>query len=132
MIVVRTLCAGCGRAIDEQEAFVKEGVPYCCESCADTGACERGCNSDIHAEEPQTPTASDPARALTERLMEEVCQPDNLNQAYRRVKANKGAPGVDGMTVGDLLPWIVAHRQELVRSLLDGSYAPQPVRGRPW
>ena len=35
-------------------------------------------------EEPQTPTASDPARALTERLMEEVTRPENLNRAYRR------------------------------------------------
>ena len=53
-------------------------------------------------EEEQTPTALDPARASTERLMEEVCQLDNLNQAYRRVKANKGAPGVDGMTIDEL------------------------------
>jgi RNA-directed DNA polymerase len=80
-------------------------------------------------EVPQTATASDPARALTERLMEEVCQPDNLNQAYRRVKANKGAPGVDGLTIADLPAWIAAHKQELIDSLLDGSYQPQPVRG---
>jgi RNA-directed DNA polymerase len=80
-------------------------------------------------EEPQTSTASDPARALTERLMEEVTQPDNLNQAYRRVKANKGAPGVDGMTIADLPAWIAAHKQEFIDSLLDGSYQPQPVRG---
>jgi RNA-directed DNA polymerase len=80
-------------------------------------------------EEPQTTTASDPARALTERLMEEVCHPDNLNRAYRRVKANKGAPGGDGMTIADLPAWIAAHKQELIDLLLDGSYQPQPVRG---
>jgi len=80
-------------------------------------------------EESQTSTASDPARALTERLMEEVCQPDNLNQAYRRVKANKGAPGIDGMTVDDVRDWIATHKQEFIDSLLDGSYQPQPVRG---
>jgi RNA-directed DNA polymerase len=80
-------------------------------------------------EEPQTPTASDPARALTERLMEEVCQRDNLIRAYERVRANKGAPGVDGLTVDDLFPWVVKHKQELIGSLLDGSYVPQPVRG---
>jgi RNA-directed DNA polymerase len=61
--------------------------------------------------------------------MEEVCQRDNLNQAYSRVKANKGAPGIDGMTVDDLFPWIAEHKQELLSSLLDGSYRPQPVRG---
>jgi len=61
--------------------------------------------------------------------MEEVCQPDNLNQAYRRVKANQGAPGVDGMTIDDLPNWIAAHKQEFIAALLDGSYRPQPVRG---
>ena len=66
------------------------------------------------SEERQTPTALNPARALTERLMEEVCQPDNLNQAYRRVKANRGAPGVDGMTIDELPTWFAAHQQELL------------------
>ena len=80
-------------------------------------------------EEPQTPTASDPARALTERLMEEVCRPENLNRAYRKVKANKGAPGVDGMTIVQLRSWLAARKEELIASLLDGSYQPQPVRG---
>jgi len=60
--------------------------------------------------------------------MEEVCQRDNLNRAYRRVKSNKGAPGVDGMTVQDLAAWIKRHKEELIASLLDGSYRPQPVR----
>lgn len=52
MIVARTLCAGCGREIDEQEAVQKDGVPFCCESCAETGRCERGCGSDIHSDDP--------------------------------------------------------------------------------
>jgi RNA-directed DNA polymerase len=80
-------------------------------------------------EEPQAPTASDPARALTERLMEEVCRPENLNRAYRRVKANKGAPGVDGMTIAHLRSWLAKHQEELIAALRDGSYRPQPVRG---
>jgi RNA-directed DNA polymerase len=80
-------------------------------------------------EEQQTPTALDPARALTEQLMEEVCQLDNLNRAYRRVKANKGAPGVDGMTIDELRPWFAAHKQEFLTALRDGTYEPQPVRG---
>jgi RNA-directed DNA polymerase len=80
-------------------------------------------------EESQTLAASDPARALTQRLMEEVYHPDNLNRAYRRVKANKGAPGADGMTIDDLPSWIAEHKQELIGSLQDGSYEPQPVRG---
>ena len=45
------------------------------------------------------------------------------------MKANKGAPGVDGMTVDELRAWLAEHKQELIASLLDGSYQPQPVRG---
>ncbi|AWM37970.1 Group II intron-encoded protein LtrA [Gemmata obscuriglobus] len=80
-------------------------------------------------EESQASAALEPSRALTDRLMEEVCQRGNLNQAYSRVKANKGAPGIDGMTVEDSLRWIAEHKQELLSSLLDGSYRPSPVRG---
>jgi RNA-directed DNA polymerase len=68
-------------------------------------------------------------RALTSQLMEQVVEPDNLNQAYARVVANKGSPGVDGMRVGQLADWVGRHKQALVASLLDGSYTPQPVRG---
>lgn len=82
-------------------------------------------------EERQAFTAVDPARALTEFLMEEVTKPENLNRAYRRVKANKGAPGVDGLTVDDLPAWVAEHKQEFLASLSDGSYQPQPVRGVP-
>lgn len=80
-------------------------------------------------EEPQAFAASDPARALTENLMEEVTHRDNLNRAYLRVMANQGAPGVDGMPVDELADWIAEHKQELIASLLDGTYRPQPVRG---
>ena len=74
-------------------------------------------------------TAKERQRALTARLMEQVCEPANLNRAYARVMANKGAPGIDGMPVGKLGGWIKRHKQSLIASLLDGSYQPQPVRG---
>jgi len=80
-------------------------------------------------EEPQALTALDPARALTVSLMEEVTDRDNLNRAYFRVLANKGAAGVDGMTVHDLKAWTAEHKEEFIASLLDGTYQPQPVRG---
>ncbi len=80
-------------------------------------------------EERQPLMAMGQTRALTQPLMEEVTKPENLNQADRRVQANKGAPGVDGMTVDDLLAWFVRHRQEFLASLLEGSSQPQPVRG---
>ena len=79
-------------------------------------------------EESQAPTVSERKRALTSTLMEEVCNPTNLNRAYKRVKANRGAPGVDGMTVDELGDWLATHKEELIASLRDGTYRPQPVR----
>lgn len=73
-------------------------------------------------------SARDEKRALTEKLMERVCEPSNLNRAFKRVISNKGAPGIDGMTVETLRPWISTHKEAFVASLLDGSYLPQPVR----
>jgi len=81
------------------------------------------------AASPQTFTALDPQRALTDRLMEQVCDPKNLVRAYRRVRANKGKPGVDGMTVHELADWLRQNQGALTASLLDGTYRPQPVRG---
>jgi RNA-directed DNA polymerase len=81
-------------------------------------------------EEWQASTASNRERALTANLMERVCERENLNRAYKRVKANKGAPGIDGMTVGELYGWLVEHKEEMVKLLLDGSYEPQPVLGK--
>jgi RNA-directed DNA polymerase len=66
---------------------------------------------------------------LTSDLMERICERDNLNRAYKRVKANKGAPGVDGMAVEELYGWLEAHKGELIAALLDGSYQPQTVLG---
>ena len=61
-------------------------------------------------------------------LLEKVLNRDNLNKAYKRVKANKGAGGVDGMTVGEALPWLKEHREELLESIRNGKYKPSPVR----
>jgi RNA-directed DNA polymerase len=66
--------------------------------------------------------------AGTERLMEEVVEGENLKEALRRVKANKGSPGVDGMTVNDLPGHLKEHWPSLREQLLHGTYQPQPVR----
>jgi len=93
------------------------------------GASSEGGTRASACEEPQTSTATDQKRALTNDLMERVCSDENLNRAYSRVKANKGSAGVDGMTLSELRPWFREHREEFIASLLDGSYQPQPVRG---
>ena len=61
-------------------------------------------------------------------LLERILSRDNLNRAYKRVRANKGAPGIDGMTVEDALPWLREHREELLETIRQGKYKPQPVR----
>ena len=61
-------------------------------------------------------------------LLEKVLESENLNRAYKRVKANKGASGVDGMTVDEALPWLKEHREELLESIRNGKYKPSPVR----
>ena len=80
--------------------------------------------------ERQATSVSEGNRALaTDTLMEMICERKNLNRAYKRVKANRGSPGVDGMTVGELGAWLAAHKEELVANLLDGSYRSRVVRG---
>jgi RNA-directed DNA polymerase len=63
-----------------------------------------------------------------EPLMEEVCERDNCWQAYKRVKANKGSPGIDGVKVGELSDYLRQHGLSIREQLLNGTYKPQPVR----
>lgn len=69
----------------------------------------------------ESPTSSD-------RLMESICDPLNLETAIARVVANGGAPGVDGMRVKELEKYFERHRDRITGELLAGTYQPQPVR----
>lgn len=62
-------------------------------------------------------------------LMEKICEPENLMRAFKRVKANKGAAGIDRMTVDALLNYLQEHGRTIRHSLLKGRYRPQPVKG---
>src|SRR6202011_2729735 len=77
--------------------------------------------------------------AGTERLMEEVCELENCKQALQRVKANKGSPGVDGMTVDELSEYLKQHGLEIGEQLRNGSLSTatgkaggNPEAGRQW
>nr|WP_252863381.1 group II intron reverse transcriptase/maturase [Paenibacillus riograndensis] len=61
-------------------------------------------------------------------LLEQILNRDNLNRAYKQVKRNHGAPGIDGMTVEDALSWLQEHKGELLQSIREGKYKPSPVR----
>ena len=61
-------------------------------------------------------------------ILGKILNKDNLNRAYKRVKANKGAPGVDGMTVEEAFEWLKEHNHELTERIRKGHYTPSPVR----
>src|SRR2546428_10112560 len=73
-------------------------------------------------------TSGPESPAKTNRLMEEVCERENLKEALRQVKANKGSSGVDGMTVVALSDYLRQHWPAIREQLLNGTYEPKPVR----
>jgi len=66
--------------------------------------------------------------ADTERLMEEVCNWENCMQAWDRVKANKGSPGIDGMTIEEFPAYLEQQGPEIWKQLRSGTYQPLPVK----
>jgi RNA-directed DNA polymerase len=66
--------------------------------------------------------------AIPEQVMEEVCDRGNLLRALKRVKSNKGSPGIDGMKVEELPGYLKQHWPAIREQLLSGTYEPQPVR----
>lgn len=66
--------------------------------------------------------------ADTNRLLEQIVDRDNMNRAFKKVKKNKGAGGVDGMGTEELLSYLKEHGRDLVQEILIGKYRPKPVR----
>lgn len=64
----------------------------------------------------------------TDKLLEKILQGENLNKAYTKVKSNKGAGGIDGMRVDELLAYLKDNQKQLIQQLKDGKYKPNPVR----
>ena len=82
----------------------------------------------VREAEVVTATIEHESPASTKHLMEAICDPDNIEAALRAVVRNKGAPGVDGMTVRQLPGILKARWPEIEQQLLQGCYQPQPVR----
>src|SRR6266700_5700987 len=96
-------------------AFMEEGrseAPIRSDRRAEMSAAERGNGGP----------------AEVEPLMEEICERSNLWKAWKRVRANKGKPGIDGMTVEKLPGYLKEHWPAIREQLLSGKYKPQPVR----
>ena len=84
-------------------------------------ACEEGTVLPAADSTTERPTSSD-------RLMESICDPENLHTAMAKVIANGGAPGIDGMRVKELKKYFERHRARIIGELLAGTYQPQPVQ----
>ena len=78
--------------------------------------------------EPSVAMTASESPAATAHLMEEVCERENLVRAWQRVRGNKGAPGVDRMTVEDAKGYLREHWPDIRSQLLAGAYRPKPVR----
>jgi RNA-directed DNA polymerase len=90
----------------------------------------RGETSDIGYPRVESFTAKPALEspAVTEQLMEEVCDGENLQSAWKCVQRNQGSPGVDGMTIDDAKGYLREHWPSIRSRLLEGTYQPQPVK----
>ena len=67
-------------------------------------------------------------KTVTNELLEKILSRDNMNQAFKRVKANKGASGIDNMTVDELLQYLKENGEQIKESIREGKYNPKAVR----
>src|SRR6266850_132677 len=93
-----------------------------------TGATGEARSAGAEGTEARAAKTEVESRAAVGPAMEAIVERDNLRKALAQVKRNKGAPGIDGMSVDDLAPYLKEHWPAIRAQLLDGTYQPQPVR----
>ena len=111
------------------EVEIKESTKHCCSNgwrWRDSAEHEE--ESGALIDERITENNNTNADRRVDGLLEEIVSSENLNKAYLRVKRNKGAGGVDGMGVDELLQNLKDNGEELKKSIMDGKYHPKPVR----
>lgn len=101
----------------------KQGETYCQRNTAEQERYDRGHSSRWIIENNTIN-----GHRQNEGMLERILSRDNLNLAYKKVKRNKGAGGVDQMKTDELLGYLRTHQEELLLSIRNGSYKPQPVR----
>ena len=89
---------------------------------------EQGRVTGVYAHEWITGNPGTNTDFWTDNLLDTILRSDNLNAAYKRVKANKGAGGTDGMQVDELLPYLKGNQDPLIQQIRNGRYKPNPVR----
>jgi group II intron reverse transcriptase/maturase len=98
------------------------------EDCLQEIRVELKGNAGVRSISPMSENRGDNGNEHAERLLEKILDRDNMNLAYRRVKANRGSHGVDGMRVEELLRFLKQNGLKIKQSLLKGMYSPKPVR----
>ena len=98
------------------------------EDCLQEIRVELGGNVGVRSISSTSEKGRNDVNEYASKLLEEILEPSNLNLAFKRVKANKGSHGVDGMTVNELFQFLKQNSKQLRQSLQEGKYKPQPVR----
>ena len=98
------------------------------ENCPQKVAAEQQGYAGVPASVRITETSDIIADLPTDSLLKRIISRDNMNAAYFKVKSNRGAGGVDKMSVDELLPYLREHRLSLLQQIRDGKYKPNPVR----
>lgn len=98
------------------------------ESCAKKVSAEQREYEQASMYQGITENNSTIASNQTDSLLEKILDRNNLNQAFRKVKSNKGAGGVDEMRVDELLQYLKENQKQLIQQIRDGKYKPKPVR----
>jgi RNA-directed DNA polymerase len=88
----------------------------------------RNLSRAVSGAEAGTATGGETKPEAAQGLLEAALERSNMMRSYQREVDNKGAPGVDGLTVLELKPWLVAHWAKVKQALLAGEYMPQAVR----
>ena len=111
------------------EVEKKESTKHCCgNGCLRRDSAEHEEEAEALIDKRITENNTADADRQANGLLEEIVSRENLNRAYKRVKRNKGAGGVDGMEVDELLQYLKDNGDEIRMSIVEGKYQPQPVR----
>lgn len=113
---------------DSRETQRRQKTSWQSEGCPHEGGVEPRSHAGAPSDSPASKSGKDDGKGDARGLLERILDRDNLNQVYRRVKANGGSHGVDGMQVDELLPYLKQHGETIRQSILAGTYRPSPVR----
>jgi RNA-directed DNA polymerase len=104
----------------------REAEAYASKASAEVDG--RNLSRDAYGAEARAATVGETKPEAAQRLLEAALERSNMMYAYQRVVENKGAPGVDGLTVSELKAWLVAYWPRIKQALLAGEYMPAAVR----